>query len=85
VTTRGLQAAFKHLIEEMKLPEAPVAEPVRDPQALFERSSIPVPAPRAGGAVRIIDASSAAARDSGSRAASTASSTESGEVAAAPA
>ncbi len=88
VTTRGLQAAFKHLFEEMKLPEAPLVEPVRDPQALFERSSIPVPSPRAGGAVRIIDASAATARDSGSPTTSTASSAasaESGTAAAAPA
>ena len=61
VTTRGLEAAYKHLLEEMKPPQ-PAQPPVpADPQALFERPAIPVPNAQTGG-VRTIDLSAEASR-----------------------
>lgn len=62
VTTRGLEAAYKHLLEEMK-PAAPPQPPVpADPQALFERPAVPVPTGRGGGQVRTIELSAEASR-----------------------
>lgn len=61
ITTRGLEAAFKHLVEEMKAPEIARPSAAVDPQSLFERQAVPVPTGRAGGQVRTIDLRAGAA------------------------